>query len=98
MLYLRDYWAKRLLKSPRIVLHTSLEPGFATGVCTVEIEGLDPAKVNEHLWTKHRIFAVAIKHEEFQGLRISPAVYTTLGELDRFCEVMEKVARDGLPS
>jgi hypothetical protein len=25
-------------------------------------------------------------------------VYTTLGELDRFCEQMEKIARKGLPS
>jgi hypothetical protein len=25
-------------------------------------------------------------------------VYTTLGELDRFCEQMEMIARNGLPS
>jgi hypothetical protein len=47
-------------------------------------------------------------HEEFQGIRITPNppadgfavanVYTTLNELDRFCEQMEKIARNGLPS
>jgi selenocysteine lyase/cysteine desulfurase len=40
----------------------------------------------------------AIMHEEFKGLRITPNVYTTLGELDRFCNEMEKIARTGLPS
>ena len=39
-----------------------------------------------------------IVHEEFQGLRITPNVYTTLGELDRFCEQMELIARNGLPA
>ena len=37
-------------------------------------------------------------HEEFQGIRITPNLYTTLGELDRFCEQMELIARKGLPS
>ncbi|HEV2841284.1 MAG TPA: hypothetical protein VGW39_08175 [Chthoniobacterales bacterium] len=45
-------------------------------------------------------------HQEFQGLRITPNpptdgfalanVYTTHGELDRFCDQME-FARNGLP-
>ena len=35
---------------------------------------------------------------EFKGIRITPNVYTTLGELDRFCNVMETIARKGLPA
>jgi selenocysteine lyase/cysteine desulfurase len=90
-------WAKRLLQSPRVKLHTSLKPGFATGVCNVAIEGIDPVKLQEHLWAKHRIFTVAIVHDEFRGVRISPAVYTTMEELDRFCAAMEAVIENGLP-
>jgi len=37
-------------------------------------------------------------HEEFKGIRITPNVYTTLGELDRFCNLMETIARKGLPT
>ncbi|MBK7642103.1 MAG: aminotransferase class V-fold PLP-dependent enzyme [Planctomycetes bacterium] len=96
-IYLRDYWAKRLLQNPRVKLHTSLAPGRSSGVALVEIEGVDSGKLNEHLWAKQRIFTVGIKHPQFEGLRISPTVYTRLSELDRFCEAMEKVARDGLP-
>ena len=98
MLYLRDTWAKRLAANPRVKLHTSLRPGFATGVCNVEIDGVDSVKLTEHLWAKHKIFTVAIVHDEFQGVRVSPAVYTTLEELDRFCAAMEGVIRDGLPA
>ena len=32
---------------------------------------------------------------EYQGLRITPNVYTTLEEIDTFAEVMEKIIRRG---
>ena len=95
--YLRDTWAKRLLALDRVRLHTSLKPEFSCGIATVQVEGVDTAALNQHLWTKHRIFTTAIVHEEFSGLRISPSVYTTLEDLDRFCEAMESVVRNGLP-
>jgi hypothetical protein len=50
------------------------------------------------LFDKQRIFAVPIMHEEFQGIRITPNLYTTLSELDRFCEQMELIARKGIPA
>ena len=47
---------------------------------------------------KHHVFTTPIMHEEFKGIRITPNVYTTLGELDRFCNLMESIARNGLPT
>jgi selenocysteine lyase/cysteine desulfurase len=48
------------------------------------------------LWTKYRIWTVAIvTGDEYQGLRITPNVYTTLEEIDTFAEVMTKVIRSG---
>jgi selenocysteine lyase/cysteine desulfurase len=97
--HLRDYWARRLLAaSDRVRLHTSLNPAFATGIGTVQIEGVSTVALNEHLWSKHRIFTTAIEHPDFEGLRISPGVATTLEELDRFCEAVERVAKNGLPA
>jgi len=95
--YLRDYWAKRLLQHDRVRLHTSLKPGFSCGLANVQIDGIDPGELNQYLWDKHRIIAVPIKHKEFEGLRVTPNVYTLLDELDRFCDVMERVIKKGLP-
>ena len=64
----------------------------------MKIEGLDQGAIGGYLFSKHRIFTTPIVHEEFTGIRITPNLYTTLGELDRFCEVMESIARKGLPS
>jgi len=98
LVYLRDYWAKRLLEHDRVRLHTSLKPGFACGIATVEIEGVEPGALNNWLWKQHRIIVTSINHPEFRGVRVSPSVYTSLQELDRFVDAMEHVVRHGLPA
>ncbi len=97
LVYLRDYWAKRLSEHGRIRLHTSLKPGFACGIANMQIDGIDSGDLNDWLWKQHRILTTPIKHDEFEGIRVSPSVYTTLHELDRFCDAMEHVINHGLP-
>ena len=94
---LRDLWATRLLAaSDRVRLHTSLKPAFSSGLGCVQVEGIDTEALQAHLWTRHRIFTTAIRHDEFEGLRISPNVYTTLDELDRFGDAVEAAIRNGV--
>ena len=64
----------------------------------VEIEGVDTTKLRDSLWERHHILTVAINHAQFTGLRISPSVYSTMEEVDRFVEAMEDVLRNGLPA
>jgi isopenicillin-N epimerase len=97
LLFLRDRWARRLLGHGRVALHTSLRPGLAGGFANLVCEGLDPAALHRHLWERHRIYTVAIQHPSCPGLRISPHVYSTPDEVDRFAEVVEQVLREGLP-
>jgi selenocysteine lyase/cysteine desulfurase len=96
--FLRDRWATRLLEHDRVRLHTSLKPDFSCGIATVQVEGLDSVDLTNHLWTRHNIIVTPIQHPEFEGIRVSPSVYTTLEELDRFADAMEKVIKDGLPA
>jgi len=96
LIYLRDRWAKRLLKNDRIRLHTSLKPGKSCAIATVEIKGIDTSAVAKELWDKYRIFVVAINHKEFTGCRITPHVYTTIEEIDRFSDAMETILKNGV--
>lgn len=96
--YLSRYWMNRLKDIPKVRFNTSFDPDQSCAIANVEIEGMNPSKIGSYLFDKHRIFTTPIIHEEFQGIRITPNVYTTLGELDRFCNVMEKIARQGLPA
>ncbi len=94
--YLTRYWADRLTQNDRIRLHTSLKPGMSCAIGNVEIIDIDSSKVGAHLWKNHRIIVTPIKHAEFEGMRITPNVYTTLEELDRFCDAMEDVVANGV--
>ncbi len=45
---------------------------------------------------KHRTVVTTINHAEFSGVRVTPNVYTTLDEVDRFSELLVQAARDGI--
>lgn len=96
LIYLRDRWVKRLLEHDGVRLHTSLKPGKACGIGTVQIEGIDPSGLTKHMWDDYRIIVTPIKHPEFEGIRVTPHVYTTLEEIDRFVDAVEKVIKEGL--
>ena len=96
--YLSRYWMNRLKDVPKVRFNTSFDPGQSCAIANVEIVGIDPSAIGNYLFTKHRVFTTPILHEEFKGIRITPNVYTTLNELDRFCGLMEMIARKGLPT
>ena len=96
--YLSRYWMDQLKNIPKVRFNTSFDPAQMCAIANVQIEGLDQGKIGSYLFSKHHIFTTPIVHEEFQGLRITPNLYTTLPELDRFCEVMAMIARKGLPA
>jgi len=95
--YLSRYWMNKLKELPNVRFHTSWEPNQSCGIANVEIVGVDTGALASYLFDKHKIFTVPIIHDEFKGLRITPSVYTTLKELDRFADVMTTVAKKGLP-
>jgi len=94
--YLRDRWMRRLEGRAGVRIHTSFDPAMSCAIGNVEIEGVDTAKLAQALWDRRRIIVVPIVHAEFQGLRVTPNVYTTLGEVDLFAEEMERVIAKGL--
>ncbi|HEB54118.1 MAG TPA: aminotransferase class V-fold PLP-dependent enzyme [bacterium] len=98
LVYLRDRWIDALRGDARVRLHTDLTPGRAGAIATVQIEGVPSAALVKHLWQRHRILTALIAHPRFEGVRVSPSVYTTLAEIDRFVEAVHAVLRDGLPS
>jgi len=96
--YLRDRWMRRLATQKGVRLHTSFDPAMSCGIGNIQVEGVDSAALAKHLWDKRRIIVVPIKHAEFQGLRVTANVYSTLAEVDAFGDEMERVIAGGLPA
>jgi selenocysteine lyase/cysteine desulfurase len=95
MRYLTDRWATRLEKHPRVKILTSRLPNQSWGLANISLQGVDSQKAYETLWSKYRIITASIKHAEYQGLRITPNIYTTLQELDTFSEAIEEMLKSG---
>ncbi|MPZ19948.1 MAG: aminotransferase class V-fold PLP-dependent enzyme [Luteitalea sp.] len=93
--YLRDRWATRLQQSSRIRIHTNLDPGHSCAIGTVQIAGIPAPKVVDRLWERWRIIATPIVHAEYEGVRVTPNVYTTLEEIDTFAAAMEEMVAKG---
>lgn len=95
--YLSRYWMNGLKHLPNVQFNTSFDDIQSCAIANVNIEGVDPVAIGNYLMSKHKILTTPIVHDEFRGIRITPNVYTTANELDRFCEVMEMISRKGLP-
>jgi selenocysteine lyase/cysteine desulfurase len=104
MRYLTLRWANALKKYPRVRVLTDLsEPAQAWGVAAVNIEGIDVRALAKFLMDKYRIIAVPLvggappnQVFDYQALRVSPNVYTTLEEIDTFIEAMEDAVKNGV--
>ncbi len=95
--YLSRYWMNRLKDLPNAKFNTSFDDRQSCAIANINIEGVDPVALGGYLMSKHKILTTPIVHDEFKGIRITPNIYTTLNELDRFCDVMEAVSKKGLP-
>jgi isopenicillin-N epimerase len=90
--YLRSLWTDRLTRFPSVTIRTSPDPEQSCGVVLVSVEGKKAPVLAEELW-KQRILVVAIVHKDFEGLRVTPNIYTTPREIDMFASAMEKLIK-----
>jgi isopenicillin-N epimerase len=94
--YLRARWTDPLRQFPNVQLHTSDDPAQSCGIGLVGIKGIESAKLVGWLWSKYRIWVTAfVSPGEYEGIRVTPNVYTTLEEIDTFVEAMTEVAKRG---
>lgn len=98
--YLKSRWAERAEKIPGVtVLVKAEDPRLSGAFATVQFDGVDAGKLGGVLLDKYKIFTTPIggpavpgtKTPQFTGLRISPNVYTSPDEIDRFASAVEEL-------
>ena len=90
--YLKNYWATRVRQIPGVKLHTSLDPRFSCAICGVSIEGMTPNAFMTTLFDRYKIHTVAIDYEQIHCIRVTPHVYTTIADLDKFVGAIGEIA------
>ena len=98
--YLTMRWAEPLRKLPKIQMWSSLKPGETWGMATVGIQGMTASQITSALFDQHRIVVAglaqgALPGQQFpyQGVRVTPNVYTTVEEVDTFSRAMAELAK-----
>jgi len=90
--YLKNYWCEKIVMHPRIKLNVSLKPEYSCALGNFSIDGIEPGEVTSKLFSEHQIHTTSIKWENISGVRVTPHVYTTTKDLDRFAEAVLKIA------
>jgi len=90
--YLKSYWCNALTKNPRVKLHISLDPAYSCALGTFSVDGLDVGDISTKLMNDYQIHTVSIKWENVNAVRVTPHVYTTTRDLDRFIDAVQKIA------
>jgi isopenicillin-N epimerase len=89
--YLKQRWADRLGKIPGAQMLVGLDANQSGAFGTIHFETMEPGKLVDALLTKYNILVTPIVAPMLNGIRVSPNVYTSTAEIDRFCEAVEAV-------
>lgn len=90
--YLKKYWCEAVMKNSRVKIHVSLKPEYSCALATFSIDGMDVGETSSKLMSEHQIHTTAIKWENVNAVRVTPHVYTTTRDLDRFIDAVLKIA------
>jgi selenocysteine lyase/cysteine desulfurase len=90
--YLKNYWASRVQPIPKVKLHTSLNLNYSCAICGVSIDGMTPGQVASALFDRYKIHTVGIVWENISCVRVTPHVYTTIGDLDKMVDAITTLA------
>ena len=98
--YLGDYWRTRAAAAlPTVRFYAGTAPELSCGLSTMELPGVDAKALQQRLRERDGILVQAMvgnaRAPEIRGIRVSPNVYTTPAELDRFVQALTVAARAG---
>ncbi len=104
--YLTLRWANALKSEPRIRIFSNLgEPAETWGVAMVGIDGISAPALSRFMMDKYRIVINAVvggtypnQVFDYEGLRVTPNVYTTTEEIDTFITAMRDALKNGVPA
>lgn len=87
--YLTAYWRTRAATAlPDARFYTTDAAEASIGLCTIDVPAIDPDALQRALRTRHGILVQSMagnaRAPEIRGIRVSPNVFTTSAELDRF--------------
>ena len=91
--YIQRYWSDQVRDLPGINVNTPKDPQRSCAIANVDLDAMTPADMAKTLMDKYKIFTVAINGAGgVNGCRISPNVYTSEAEMDKFVQALKEMS------
>lgn len=90
--YLQNYWVDKVRGIENVIINTPTDKKRSCAIANVGIQGMKPSEMSKRLLEDFNIWTVAINGAGVHGCRITPNVYTTTQELDKFVEAIKEMA------
>jgi len=95
--FLKNYWTEKVVKNPKVKLHTSTSAKHSCAIALFSIDGWKPEEVEAKLLADYKIHVITIHWDNVHGVRVTPNVYTTTRDLDRFVKAVGEIASSTPP-
>ncbi|MFC2156215.1 aminotransferase class V-fold PLP-dependent enzyme [Acidobacteriota bacterium] len=102
--FLRNYWAEKLEKLPKVRFLTPYDPEMSCGIGAFTVDGMDVGKLSQELLQNYKIVLTGVGipsptpgGKAVNAIRVTPSIYTPLSDLDIFIEAVTHYVLNGLP-
>jgi selenocysteine lyase/cysteine desulfurase len=91
--FLRKYWMDRVADAPGVYFNTPNNNDWAVVLGNFGIEGMEAGEISNVLFKNYKIHTTTINWESIHGVRVSPNVYTSIQEMDKFVAAVHEIAK-----
>ena len=90
--FLKEYWTNQVKDHPKIIINTPWDKERHGAIANVLIEGSTALEMEQTLMNKYNIHVVRVKRPNVHGVRVTPNLYTSTKELDKFVAALKEMA------
>lgn len=91
--FIQRYWSDSLRTIENVIVNTPIDENRSCGIANVGLTNMNPLDLAKALLNEFQIWTVGINYANVKGCRITPNIYTTTEELDKFVDAMKTLAR-----
>lgn len=95
--YLKEYWTNQVKDLPKVKFYSNLDPAHSCAISNIGVEGWKAQQIEGKLYEKYKIHTVSIVHENVNGIRVTPSIYTNLHDLDQLVKGIKEIAQSSPP-
>ena len=90
--YLKSYWVAKVQNLDKVTINTPLASERSGAIANISVKGYTPQQLADKLLKDFKIFTVAIDHPYIKGVRVTPHLYTSIADLDKFVEAIKSIS------